>query len=144
MAFKNLLKFTLRSPARSSSKGDLPEAVIFIPTKYGDVEAVRRWQDEWIISYPWGTQQFFGNKAAVQAEMNRTIEDRYSAEKKVAATVIYIPTGRGDARATHFAWNRWKVEYPWGEEEYSGDMKGVRGEMKRAIVEFYRARPAAE
>jgi hypothetical protein len=121
----------------------MPKEVIYIPTKYGDCEALRRWGDEWIISYPWHTQEFFGSKEAVQAEMNRQIEERYEAETKVPLTTVYIPTGQGDARAFHVSRNRWKIEYPWGEDEFNGDMKGVRNELKRKIVEYYNSKRAA-
>jgi hypothetical protein len=121
----------------------MPREMMFIPSKYGDVEAVNRWGDQWLISYPWETQEFFGSKESVKAEMSRRIDERYAAEKKVAPTILYIPTGSGDAKATHFSLNKWRIEYPWAAEDFTGNMTQVRKEMKRRIIEHYTARQEA-
>ena len=144
MALFDFSWFTGKRRAADQAAHDLPREVIYIPTRYGDCEAHNRWGDEWIISYPWETQQFYGNKESVQAEMNRRIEDRYGGETKVAPTTVYIPTGSGDAKATHVALNRWKIEYPWATEDFTGNMNAVRKEMKRKIIERYTPRPSAE
>lgn len=141
MTLFDLSRFLKRRPAAASA--GMPRELIFIPSKYGDVEAVNRRGEEWLISYPWETQEFFGSRESVKAEMTRRIDERYAAEKKVAPTIVYIPTGTGDAKATHIALNRWRIEYPWAVEDYSGNMAGVRKEMKRKIVERYTARPEA-
>ena len=144
MALFDLSKyFKRRGSASSGSGANMPREVIYIPSKYGDVEAVNRWGDQWLISYPWETQEFFGSRDSVKAEMTRRIDERYAAEKKVPPTVIYIPTGSGDARATHLSMNRWRIEYPWAVEDFAGNMIGVRKEMKRRIIEHYTARPEA-
>ncbi|HEX8400374.1 MAG TPA: hypothetical protein VF628_01580 [Allosphingosinicella sp.] len=145
MALFDLGKFLKRrsSAPSASSAANMPREVMFIPSKYGDVEAVNRWGDQWLISYPWETQEFFGSRDSVKAEMTRRIDERYAAEKKVPPTVIYIPTGSGDARATHLSMNRWRIEYPWAVEDFAGNMIGVRKEMKRRIIEHYTARPEA-
>jgi hypothetical protein len=145
MALFDLTRFLKRrrSAGNSSSAVNMPREVIYIPSKYGDVEAVNRWGDQWLISYPWDTQEFFGSKESVKSEMTRRIDERYAAEKKVPPTVIYIPTGSGDARATHLSMNRWRIEYPWGVDDFAGNMNAVRKEMKRRIIEHYTARPEA-
>jgi hypothetical protein len=141
MALFDLTRFLKRRA--SGAPSGLPSEVIFIPSKYGDVEAVKRSGDDWLISYPWETQEFFGSKESVMAEMTRRIEDRYAAEKKVPPTVVYIPTGSGDAKATHIAANRWRVEYPWAVEDFTGNMNGVRKERKRKSSERYTSRQEA-
>ena len=146
MALFDLTKFLKRrgsSGGNAAAASNMPREVIYIPSKYGDVEAVNRWGDQWLISYPWETQEFFGSKESVKSEMSRRIEDRYAAEKKVPPTVIYIPTGSGDAKATHLSINRWRIEYPWAVEDFTGKMDAVRKEMKRKIIEHYTARPEA-
>lgn len=136
--------FRKKRPATAASAANMPKQVVYFPTKYGDVEALHRWGDEWIISYPWETRQFFGNKESVKAEIARRIEDRYAAETRVPQTTIYIPTGNGDASATHIALNKWKIVYPWAEEYFAGTMDAVRKEMKRKIIDHYSTREAAE
>lgn len=145
MALFDITKFLKRrsSAGNAAAAAGMPREVIYIPSKYGDVEAVSRWGDQWLISYPWETQEFFGSKESVKSEMNRRIDERYAAEKKVPPTVIYIPTGSGDARATHLSMNKWRIEYPWAVDDFAGNMNAVRKEMKRRIVEHYTARPEA-
>ncbi len=144
MALFDLGRFLKRrSSGRTPATANMPREVIFIPSKYGDVEAVNRWGDQWLISYPWETQEFYGSRDSVKAEMTRRIDERYAAEKKVAPTVVYIPTGSGDAKATHFSLNKWRIEYPWATDDFTGNMSAVRKEMKRRIIEHYSARQEA-
>ena len=136
-------RYLKRRAAQPAPPPSMPKEVVYIPTKYGDVEALNRHGDVWLISYPWDTQEFFGNRESLQQELNRRIEERYAAEKKVPPTAIYIPTGSGDAKATHMAMNRWRIEYPWAVEDFPGDMNAVRKEMKRKIIDHYTARQQA-
>ena len=72
-------KYLKRRAAQPTPPPSMPKEVVYIPTKYGDVEALNRHGDVWLISYPWDTQEFFGNRESLQQEMNRRIEERYAA-----------------------------------------------------------------
>jgi hypothetical protein len=57
MALFDLGRFLKRRSASGApAAANMPREVLFIPSKYGDVEAVNRWGDQWLISYPWETQ----------------------------------------------------------------------------------------